>query len=77
MICTTYFLTFFSELIPPTGNKKYFYPYVGEGLRYEIKDFVVAILTDGYYFSKVSKEENLMMAEVQEIYILGKNVYKL
>ena len=20
MICTTYFLTFFSELIPPTGN---------------------------------------------------------
>ena len=21
MICTTYFLTFFSELIPPTGNK--------------------------------------------------------
>ncbi len=58
-------------------NKKYFYPYVGEGLRYEIKDFVVAILTDGYYFSKVSKEENLMMAEVQEIYILGKNVYKL
>lgn len=58
-------------------NKKYFYPYVGEGLRYEIKDFVAAILTDGYYFSKVSKEENLMMAEVQEIYILGKNVYKL
>ena len=47
-------------------NKKYFYPYVGEGLRYEIKDFVAAILTDGYYFSKVSKEENLMMAEVQE-----------
>ena len=58
-------------------NKKYFYPYVGEGLRYEIKDFVAAILTDGYYFSKVSKEENLMMAEVQEIYILRQNVYKL
>ena len=58
-------------------NKKYFYPYVGEGLRYEIKDFVAAILTDGYYYSKVSKEENLMMAEVQEIYILEHNVYKL
>ncbi len=26
MICTTYFLTFFSELIPPTG--KYLYPYI-------------------------------------------------
>lgn len=23
MICTTYFLTFFSELIPPTGNNTY------------------------------------------------------
>lgn len=58
-------------------NKKYFYPYVGEGLRYEIKDFVAAILTDGYYFSKVSKEDNLKMAEVQELYINGRNVYKL
>ena len=28
MICTTYFLTFFSELIPPTGNY-YFFIYNG------------------------------------------------
>ena len=58
-------------------NKKYFYPYIEEGLRYEIKDFVTAILTEGYYFSKISKEENLKMAEVQELYIQGKNLYKL
>lgn len=58
-------------------NKKYFYPYVDEGLRYEIKDFVAAILAEGYHFSKVSKEENLMMAQVQEMYINGRNVYKL
>lgn len=58
-------------------NKKYFYPYVGEGLRYEIKDFVAAILADGYYFSKVSKEENLTMAQVQEMYINGTNVFRL
>ena len=58
-------------------NKKYFYPYVGEGLRYEIKDFVASILSDGYFFNKVSKEENLKMAEVQEWYIDGKNVYRL
>lgn len=58
-------------------NKKYFYPYVDEGLRYEIKDFVAAILAEGYHFSRVSKEENLMMAQVQEMYINGKNVYKL
>lgn len=58
-------------------NKKYFYPYVDEGLRYEIKDFVAAILTDGFYFSKVSKVENLMMAKVQEMYLGGVNVWNL
>lgn len=58
-------------------NKKYFYPYVDEGLRYEIKDFVAAILTNGYYFSKISKQENLTMALIQEMYIDGTNVWKL
>ena len=27
MICTTYFLTFFSELIPPTGKSKELFLY--------------------------------------------------
>lgn len=58
-------------------NKKYFYPYVEEGLRYEIKDFVSAILANGYYHSKISKLENIKMAIVQELYIDGTNVYKL
>jgi glycerol-3-phosphate cytidylyltransferase len=58
-------------------NKKYFYPFVGEGLRYEIKDFVASILSNGSHFSKVSKSENVKMAEVQEQYIKGVNLYKL
>lgn len=58
-------------------NKKYFYPYMGEGLRYEIKDFVSSILSKNYYFSRISKEENLQMALVQEMYINGENVWKL
>lgn len=58
-------------------NKKYFYPFAGEGLRYEIKDFVTGILTKGYFFSKVSKRENLCMAKVQEEYISGDNLYKI
>jgi len=58
-------------------NKKYFYPYVDEGLRYEIKDFVTSILSNGYFFNKISKEENLRMAEVQELYINGINVNKI
>lgn len=58
-------------------NKKYFYPFVEEGLRYEIKDFVTAVLSKGYYYNKISKKENLMMAQVQEMYIKGENLYKL
>ena len=58
-------------------NKKYFYPFMGEGLRYEIKDFVAAILSNGYYYSKVSKKENLKMAEVQEQYINGVNLFTI
>ncbi len=58
-------------------NKKYFYTYAGEGLRYEIKDFVSCILSNDYYFRKVSKKENLAMAEVQELYLSGNNVFRL
>lgn len=58
-------------------NKKYFYPYAGEGLRYEIKDFVSAILGQGAFFSKVSKKENLIMAQVQEAYLDEKNLFRL
>ena len=58
-------------------NKKYFYPFVDEGLRYEIKDFIAAILTQWRYYCKISKEENLKMAEVQEMYINGVNLFKL
>lgn len=58
-------------------NKKYFYPFVGEGLRYEIKDFVASILANGSLYSRLSKAENIKMAEVQELYIKGNNLFKL
>jgi len=58
-------------------NKKYFYPYVEEGLRYEIKDFVASIISGREHFQKISKEENLKMAEVQELYLSGIDTYKI
>lgn len=58
-------------------NKKFFHTYAGDGLRYEIKDFVTAILSKEYFYSKVSIKENIQMAAVQELYLNGKNVYKL
>lgn len=58
-------------------NKKYFYPFAGEGLRYEIKEFVSTILSGSSFFSKVTKEDNLKMAEVQERYMVSNNVIRL
>ncbi len=58
-------------------NKKYFYPYVGEGLRYEIKDFVSSIISREYVNTKLNKEEVMAMCRIQEQYQAGMNVYNL
>ena len=58
-------------------NKKFFHTWAGDGLRYEIKDFVTAVLSKENYYSKVSEKENLRMAEVQEQYLKGENLFKL
>lgn len=49
-------------------NKKYFYSYDGEGLRYEIKEFVSCILNHTNPYVKLSKKEILAMADIQERY---------
>ena len=58
-------------------NKKYFYPYVGEGLRYEIKDFVSSVISKQKESSKLIKKEVLCMVKAQEQYLSGKNVIEL
>lgn len=58
-------------------NKKFFHTYAGDGLRYEIKEFVTAILSNEYFYSKISINENIKMAEVQEQFLRGKNLYRL
>lgn len=47
-------------------NKKYFYSYEGEGLRYEIKDFVSTILYHRNPYVKLNRAEILAMADIQE-----------
>lgn len=60
-----------------TQNKKFFHTWAGDGLRYEIKDFVSAILSNEYFYSKVSIKENVKMAEVQEQYLKEINLYRI
>ncbi len=58
-------------------NKKFFHTWAGDGLRYEIKDFVTSILSKEHFYTKVSKKENIKMAEAQEKYLLGVNFYEI
>lgn len=58
-------------------NKKYFYPFVGEGLRYEIKDFVTAALSKDYKSSRLTKSEVLCMVKAQEQFTKGINKFIL
>ncbi len=56
-------------------NKKCFHPYAGEGLRYEIKDFVSGILLESY--QKLSRKEIMALTEIMERYQSGRNVFTL
>ena len=58
-------------------NKKYFYPFSGEGLRYEIKDFVSAVLSKSYRSPKLTKKEIIQMVKVQEQFSDKSNLYVL
>ena len=58
-------------------NKKYFYTFAGEGLRYEIKDFVSGILNKDYFIGKLSKTENLKISGVIEQFCNRQNVFEI
>lgn len=58
-------------------NRKCFFPFMGEGLRYEIKEFISHILNPDQSLYLLTKEEILKMTQIQEDYINGVNVYKL
>lgn len=71
---TDYFEIRFDD---PEQNKKYFYPFAGEGMRYEIKDFVSAILAQGGFFSRVSETEILFMSQIMESLFEGNSLFEL
>ena len=58
-------------------NKKYFLPFMGEGLRYEIREFITGILSSGCTSGILSEAEMLAMTDIQDRYIRGENLYKL
>ena len=57
-----------------TKNKKYFYSYDGEGLRYEIQEFISMIINKRRGSYKMKKEESILIADIIEQYHIGNNL---
>ena len=51
-----------------TKNKKYFYSYDGEGLRYEIREFITMIVNKRKSCYKLRRRESIAIAEIIEKY---------
>ena len=60
-----------------TKNKKYFYSYDGEGLRYEIQEFLSMIVNDRRSCYKLRRHESVAIAEIIEKYRNGENVTEI
>ncbi len=57
-------------------NKKFFYSFEGEGLRYEIKEFLDSICYSSKS-TKLSEKQLIAMANVYEDFLLRKNLYTI
>ena len=60
-----------------TKNKKYFYSYDGDGLRYEIQEFLSMIVNDRRSCYKFRRRESIAIAEIIEKYRNGENVIEI
>lgn len=60
-----------------TKNKKYFYSYDGEGLRYEIQEWLSMIVNKRRSCYKLRRKESVVIAEIIEKYRNGENVTKI
>lgn len=58
-------------------NKKYFYSYDGEGLRYEIQEFLSMIVNGRRSCYKLRRHESVAIAEIIEMYRNGENVTEI
>jgi predicted dehydrogenase len=60
-----------------TKNKKYFYSYDGEGLRYEIQEWLSMIVNDRRSCYKLRRRESVAIAEIIEKYRNNEHVTQI
>ena len=56
-----------------TKNRKFFYSYDGEGLRYEIQEFVSMIVNERRNCYKMQRGESIAIAQIMEMFNLKEN----
>ena len=60
-----------------TKNKKYFYSYDGEGLRYEIQEFISMIVGGRLSSYRLRRHESILIADIIEKYREHVNVREI
>lgn len=60
-----------------TNNKKYFYSYDGDGLRYEIQEFISMIVDHRLSSYRLRRHESITIAKIIEYYRNGINVTEI
>ena len=58
-------------------NKKFFYMWDGEGLRYEIQEFISCILNKRFNSAKLKQKESICMADIMQQFGERKNVREI
>lgn len=58
-------------------NKKFFYKWDGDGLRYELHDFVHCIFCGRHGSSRLTKQESITMAAIMQQFTAKQNCYEI
>lgn len=58
-------------------NQKYFYKWDGEGLRYEIQEFISCVLNKRFSTTRLRRRESICMAEIMQAFTDRKNFFEI
>lgn len=58
-------------------NQKFFYKWDGDGLRYEIQEFISCIINKRFSTARLRRRESVCMAEIMEAFTKRKNFFKI
>lgn len=61
----------------PNENKKFFYKWEGNGLRYEIQEFISCIVNHRFSSARLRRRESICMAEIMQRFSMKENLTEI